>query len=656
MCGWAVLWRQALDPSPELAAQVRGMADMLRHRGPDDSDVWVDDQAGLAFGFRRLAIVDLSPAGRQPMQSESRRYAIVFNGEVYNFNQLRHELEQLGHSFRGHSDTEVMLAAIEQWGHEEAVGRFVGMFSFALWDAKERRLSLVRDRLGIKPLYYGWAGSTFLAGSELKALRAHPDFRPEVDRDALTLFLLHGSVPTPHCIYRGIHQLPPGCILTIDPSCSDSPPPVPYWSALGVAEKGVAHPFLGTAREAVQRLEELLREAVKVRMIADVPLGAFLSGGVDSSTVVALMQAQSTQRVKTFSIGFHEDDYNEAVYARAVAQHLGTEHTELYVTTAEAQAVIPSLSEVYDEPFSDSSQIPTFLVAQLARSCVTVSLSGDGGDELFGGYTRYFRANAFWRKVRFLPSCVGRGVARLLDSVGTAACSQRFDWLSNLSPRLGGRTSIGAKIHTLAGMVGAPSMEALYRRTLSHWKDRSPPAIGGWVPPTVLTDPDRWPKFHNFMLRMMYFDTVGYLPDDILTKLDRASMAVSLEARVPLLDHRVVEFAWQVPLRMKIQNREGKWLLRQVLYKYVPRDLIDRPKKGFGVPIHLWLRGPLRPWAEELLAERRLREEGFFDPAPIRACWAEHLAGRESWGQRLWDVLMFQAWLERWGKGLKPAP
>jgi asparagine synthase (glutamine-hydrolysing) len=631
------------------------MADTMTFRGPDDSATWADGPAGVALGFRRLAIMDLSPAGRQPMRSASGRYVIVFNGEVYNAGELRADLEPLGHRFQGHSDTEVMLAAVEQWGLEAAVRRFVGMFAFALWDARERRLALVRDRLGIKPLYYGRAGDTLVFASEPKALRAHPDFRAEVDRGALALFLRYSYVPAPYSIYRGVRQLTPGCILTVGADDAEYLPPIPFWSAREVAEEGVANPFAGTVAEAEERLDALLREAIKLRMIADVPLGAFLSGGIDSSTVVALMQAQSSQRVKTFSIGFRETAYDEAPHARAVAEHLGTDHTELYVTPEEARAVIPRLPEIYDEPFADSSQIPTFLVSRLTRERVTVSLSGDGGDELFGGYHRYFTANAIWGKVGWMPGWVRRGAGRGFRSVPAPVYDRWLGWLGPLTARFGRRGAVGDKVHKLAEVLETPAPETLYHRLVSHWKSPAELVIGGHEPPTVLTDPGRWPKFADFTRRMMYFDTVGYLPDDIFTKLDRASMAVSLEARVPLLDHRVVEFAWRLPLGMKVRGGRGKWLLRRVLDRYVPRELVERPKMGFGVPIDSWLRGPLCDWAEGLLGEGRLRREGFLDPAPIRARWAEHRAGLRNWSYYLWDVLMFQAWLERWGKGGSPA-
>ena len=649
MCGWTGFWAPGTRNGAELCRLVGRMADTLSHRGPDDAGAWVDAPVGLALGFRRLSIVDLSPEGHQPMHSESGRYVIAFNGEVYNFGALREELEPLGHHFRGRSDTEVMLAAIEEWGLEKAVGRFVGMFAFALWDHQQRRLSLVRDRIGIKPLYYGWMGQTFLCGSELKALRAHPDFRPEVDRGSLALFMRHGYVPAPYSIYKGIHQLPPGSILTLDSTIAQGASPVAYWSAREVAEQGVANVFTGSECEAVEQLDSLLRDAVKLRMVADVPLGAFLSGGIDSSIVVALMQAQSRQPVKTFTIGFEEAGYNEATHARAVSEHLKTDHTELYITSAQAQAVIPRLPEIYDEPFADPSQIPTFLVSQLTRNHVTVSLSGDGGDELFAGYNNYFNANAIWRKIGWMPPPVRRGLSRALRALRPQTYDRWGGWLSRYTGRFGSVGSAGDKLHKLAEVIAVQNQEALYHKLVSHWKTPSDVVRDGLEPPSVFTDRTRWASLPDFTRRMMYFDTTAYLPDDILTKVDRASMAVSLEARVPLLDHRVVEFAWRVPLSMKIRAGQGKWLLRQLLYQYVPQSLIERPKMGFGVPLEDWLRGPLREWAEHLLEERRLRDEGFFNPGPIRVMWQEHLSGQRNWQGPLWNVLMFQAWLERWG-------
>jgi asparagine synthase (glutamine-hydrolysing) len=623
----------------ELQNAVTRMSDTIRHRGPDDSGAWVDAQAGIALGFRRLAIVDLTPTGHQPMLSADGRFVIVFNGEVYNYAGLRQELSGLGHSFRGTSDTEVMLASVCQWGVQEAVKRFNGMFAFALWDRSEQRLYLVRDRLGIKPLYYAWMGQTLLFGSELKTLRAHPAFMAEIDRNALALHLRFSYIPAPYSIYQGVKKLTPGSILTINNrEVCENAQPHSYWSARQITEQGVAHPFGGSDMEAVDELDLLLRQSVSQRMIADVPLGAFLSGGVDSSTVVALMQAQSPRPVKTFTIGFYEDGYNEAVYAKEVAAHLGTEHTELYVTPEEAQAVIPLLPTLYDEPFSDPSQIPTYLVSQLARRHVTVSLSGDGGDELFAGYNRYYFGRQIWQNVSWMPRSLRTAGGKVLGLFSPAQLE---------AVQKGTRQSeIAEKVRKVAEVFGSESPEAVYFHLVSHWKQPAAVVKGSVEPPTILSDPLAWANLPDFTQRMMFLDLVTYLPDDILAKVDRASMGVSLEGRVPLLDdHRVVEFAWRLPLDFKIRRGQSKWLLRQVLYRYVPPALIERPKKGFSVPIDAWLRGPLRPWVEDLLSEQRLNQEGYFNPQPIRQKWTEHLEGKHNWHYYLWDVLMFQAWL-----------
>jgi asparagine synthase (glutamine-hydrolysing) len=640
----------------DLQSMVRQMADTLRHRGPDDNGVWVDAEAGMALGFCRLAIIDLSKEGHQPMCSAQGRYVIVFNGEVYNFQILRQELEALGHAFRGHSDTEVILEAISQWGLEAAVKRFIGMFAFALWDRQEQRLHLVRDRLGIKPLYYGWSGNLFLFGSELKALQAHPGFRGEVNRDALALYLRHSCVPAPYSIYKNIYKLPPGAMFAFSATKPHDVPALSfYWSAREMAEQGAAQPFTGSTDEAATCLKTLLLDAVKLRMIADVPLGAFLSGGIDSSVIVALMQAQSAQPIKTFTIGFYEAGHDEAKAAKAVAHHLGTDHTELYLTPEQALAVIPRLSTLYDEPFADSSQIPTFLVSELARRHVTVSLSGDGGDELFAGYNWYFQGRDLWNAIKWMPRPLRIVGAKMLTGVPSPAWETLFQRLSPvLPPQIKRWPKPGDKLHRLANILAVDCAETMYLKiTTSRWKEPSRLLLNGHEAPTAFTDHGRWAKLPSPVQRMMYLDTVAYLPDDILTKVDRASMGVSLEARVPLLDHRLVEFAWQLPLSMKIRNEQSKWLLRQVLYKYVPRHLIERPKQGFTVPIESWLRGPLRDWAESLLDRRRLQREGFFNSEPIQQMWAEHLSGERNWQQQLWDVLMFQAWLEEWGRKTK---
>jgi asparagine synthase (glutamine-hydrolysing) len=645
VCGIAGVWqrgvsREAWEPL------LQSMGDALFHRGPDDGGTWHDGQAGIGVVNRRLAIIDVSPLGHQPMASASERFVIAYNGELYNFQELREELEQLGHRFRGHSDTEVLLATIDQWGVHAALTRLNGMFAFALWDRERRCLHLVRDRVGEKPLYYGWVRRAFVFASELKAIRTHPEFSADVDPHALALFLRHSYVPAPYSIYRGIAKLAPGSILTLDQQAlgaGQTPEPAPFWSAREAAEAGLRDPFRGSEADAVEQLDDLLRDAVRRRMVADVPLGAFLSGGVDSSTVVAMMQAHSSRPVKTFSIGFHEAGYDEAAHARAVARHLGTDHTELYVTADQALAVIPRLPALYDEPFADSSQIPTLLVSELARRHVTVSLSGDGGDELFGGYNRYLLGRKIWDTIGWMPgplrTAIGRGLTLLSPETWSALLGRVRGF-----PRV---TQPGDKLHKLAEILDAPDADSLYLGLVSHWRQPAQVVEGATELPSSLTS--RWPgtSVSDFTARMMYLDLVTYLPDDILVKLDRASMGVSLEARVPMLDHRVIELAWRLPLSMKVAGDTGKLVLRRVLDRYVPRPLIDRPKMGFGVPIDAWLRGPLREWAESLLDERRLGKEGFFRPEPIRARWREHLSGRRNWQYLLWDVLMFQAWLDR---------
>jgi asparagine synthase (glutamine-hydrolysing) len=626
-----------------MAAVVQDMVQRLVHRGPDHSGMWLDAQAGIALGHRRLAILDVSPEGHQPMVSKNDRYVIVFNGEIYNFAALKQELERLGHRFRGHSDTEVMLASFCEWGVQQAIARMNGMFAFALWDRRESILHLGRDRLGEKPLYYGWLGQTLIFGSELKALQAYPHFQADINRDALAAFLRYSYVPAPDSIYQNIYKLPPGTILSWQGEATH-PTPIAYWSAQAIAEAGTQHPFTGSEADAIAQLEALLRDAIALRMVADVPLGSFISGGVDSSTVVALMQAQSRQAVKTFTIGFYEEAYNEAHYAKAVAQHLGTDHTELYVTPAEALAVIPNLPTLYDEPFSDPSQVPTFLVSELARQQVTVCLSGDGGDELFGGYKRYFVGRRIWQKLGWLPVQIRQMMAGAITTRSPQAWDETFARLQPYLPAQLQYPTIGDDLHKLAGVLAAANPDAMYAQLASHWQEEAL-VIGATLPSSIRNPPVA--QLSDFTQRMMFLDLVTYLPDDILAKVDRASMGVSLEARVPLLDHRVVEFAWQLPLAMKIRGGQGKWLLRQVLYKYVPPALIERPKSGFGIPIDRWLREPLRDWAEALLDEQRLRREGFLNPVPIRKKWAEHLSGDRNWQYYLWDVLMFQAWLEQ---------
>jgi asparagine synthase (glutamine-hydrolysing) len=648
MCGIAGMMNIARDRSEsELTSLVVGMTNTLHHRGPDDGDSWVDARAGIALGHRRLSILDLSAEGRQPTACACGRYVVVFNGEIYNFRELRAELEVAGDVFRGHSDTEVMISYICRYGVVEATRRFNGMFAFAVWDREERRLHLVRDRIGEKPLYYGWMGKTLLFGSELKALRSHPDFTPTIDRNALALFLRHNYVPSPYSIYSGVHKLQPGTILSISSRGAAQYHAVSaqYWSMKKVAERGVAEPFVGTMSEAIRQVDGLLRDAVKLRMEADVPLGAFLSGGIDSSTIVALMQAQSMQPIQTFTIGFYETEYNEAIHARAIAEHLGTDHHELYVTAQDALAVIPRLPDLYDEPFSDPSQIPTYLVSSLARRSVTVTLSGDAGDELFGGYDRYMLCAKIWKALRWLPLYPRRAMARLLTAVPPEGWNRLIRNPALALSRVRHASNPGEQLHKLAEVLAIPTVHELYRHLMSHWKRPADLVSGASEPPTVLTDTARRPRLRTLHDDMMYLDMESYLPDDILVKVDRASMAVSLEARIPLLDHRLIEFAWRLPGHMKIQKGTGKCLLRQVLHQYVPASLVERPKMGFGVPIDAWLRGPLRDWGEAFLDERRLREEGYLNPAPIRQKWIEHQSGARNWQYYLWDVLMFQAWL-----------
>lgn len=655
MCGIAGILTSSAASADTLTGLVSSMASALEARGPDDAGAWVDAAAGVALGHRRLAIVDLSAHGHQPMASSCGRWVLSFNGEIYNFEDLRRELEPLGHRFCGHSDTEVMLAAIAEWGVRSAVQRFNGMFAFAVWDKVDRKLTLVRDRLGEKPLYYGWADRQFLFGSDLRAIERHPAFRGTIDRQALSLYLRYGNVPAPHSIYQDFYKLPPGCMFEIGPSddairqgFSPSPEadtslhPTHYWSARAVVGHALANPFEGSAADATDALDKLLSDSVSSRMIADVPLGALLSGGVDSSVVAALMQSQSARPVRTFTVGFKEERFNEAGHAAAVAKHLGTDHTELYLTGQEALAIVERLPGVYDEPFADASQIPTTLLSGLVRKHVTVALSGDGGDELFGGYTRYVFGASVWGRIARIPRPLRGMAAALLRLPSPEQWDGLARPLSFLQKDYGANGTPGDRFHKLADVLGMRDAGALYERLVTAWDNPGAALAGG-------DHTHRAGGFDDALgddvaSQMMFRDLVGYLPDDILTKVDRASMSVSLEMRVPLLDHRVVEFAWSLPTSMKIGGGTSKRVLRDVLYRYVPRELIDRPKMGFGVPVGDWLRGPLRDWAESLLDEQALREDDLFDPGIIRARWLEHLSGRRNWTVPLWAILMFQAW------------
>jgi asparagine synthase (glutamine-hydrolysing) len=641
MCGIAGVWTSG--PRRDLAVVALQMGNAMIHRGPDDHGEWIDLGAGIALAHRRLSIVDLSPEGHQPMRSASGRYEIVFNGEVFNFQELRADLP--GQRWRGHSDTEVMLAAFEHWGVEASVKRFVGMFAFALWDSRDRALYLCRDRLGIKPLYYGWCNRNFIFGSELKSMCAHPDYDPVIDRNSVALLMRHNYIPHPYSIYVDVKKLPPGTILKVTGAQTRSEPQA-YWTARAAAEQGQRNPFPDDPAAAIEKLDFLLREAVRLRMLADVPIGAFLSGGVDSSTVVALMQSMSARPVRTFSIGFREDKFNEAHHARAVAEHLGTNHTELYVSPEEALSIVPELPRYYDEPFADSSQIPTYLVSQLARKSVTVSLSGDGGDELFAGYPRYKLTLNIWSAINRVPLRPRKVASRALRMLSPAMLETIYRCISPLLPRRCRTKRPGEQIQRLADLLSVGSQEGLYRSVLSHWQDPGQLVLGSDEYPTVLTNGGRQANLRDPVHRMMFVDQVSYLPDDILTKVDRASMACSLEARVPILDHRVVEFAWSLPLSLCVREGKEKWLLRQVLDKYVPSRLIERPKMGFAVPLGEWMRGPLRGWCEELLSPSRLRDDGIFDVDMVTRAWREHVTGKRNWHYHLWDVLMFQSWLE----------
>ena len=622
-------------------AVVEAMAASLAHRGPDDQGVWLDGETGTALVHRRLSIIDLSPAGHQPMVSADGRFVITYNGEVYSYQPIGAELAARGAKFRGHSDTEVILESFALNGIEPTLKRMIGMFAIALWDRRERTLTLVRDRLGIKPLYWAKFGKLFLFGSELKALRAHPGWTPRVDRSAVAAFMRHNYIPAPHTIYEGVYKLEPGTMLTLpwrgEPQISR------FWNARAVARDGALHPLEGTDAELVDQLETLLRDAVSRRMIADVPLGAFLSGGIDSSTVVALMQAARSGKVRTFSIGFDIPGYNEAPQAAAVARHLQTEHTELTVTSKEALDVIPRLPEWYDEPFADSSQIPTYLVSAMTRRHVTVALSGDGGDELFAGYNRYQLTRRFWRGLSLLPRAMRTGAAAGLTAISPDHWTALLAKLpSRLRP-----PQAGDKLHKAASVLRLDSADAIYRRLVSHWEP-SEVMPQAREPRSLLDDETLAKDFPDVLARMQFLDLVTYLPDDILTKVDRASMAVALEARVPLLDHRVVELCWRLPRDAKVRGNITKWILRQVLYRHVPAALVERPKMGFGIPLGEWLRGPLRGWAEALLDERRLREAGLLDATVVDRYWREHLGGGRNWQHLLWNVLMLEAWRARW--------
>lgn len=639
MCGIAGF----LAPSPlgpDAESIVRAMGSRLSHRGPDGSGQWQDPEAGIALAHRRLAIVDLTSAGHQPMASVDGRWVISFNGEIYNHTALRRELEGEGRApvWQGHSDTETLLAAIAAWGVEKAIRWSVGMFAIALWDRRERVLSLVRDRMGEKPLYYGTQGGVLLFGSELKALRAHPSYQDRIDRGALGLLLRHGYIPEPWTINEEIFKLPPGTILRVRTPMDAKRDAEPYWSVANSALAGARTSEYLNDSEAVDALDGLLRQSIEGQRMADVPIGAFLSGGIDSSATVAIMQALSPVPVRTFTIGVPDSALDESTQARAVAEYLGTCHTELVVTPEEALRTIPDLARIYCEPFADPSQIPTYLVSRLARSEVTVALSGDGGDELFGGYDRYRWA----RGVAAVPVQIRRAVGAILRTMPAEAWSRLLDPVAPLLPSELRHPGRADRLRKLSVLLRAPSDDAIYTEIVSFWSKATTPVIGAVDRVTSFAKPQ--PELTDFTARMMLLDLCTYLPDDILVKVDRAAMAVSLETRIPLLDHRIVEFSHRLPLHQRVRGGKSKWVLRELLNRYVPHALVDRPKKGFGVPIHDWLRGPLRGWADDLLSEDRLRRADFIDWKPVRCLWQEHLSGKGDWGYRLWPILMFESW------------
>lgn len=657
MCGIVGLYdHNGVRSAQELEGLIGQMTNEIIHRGPDDSGICVDAGHGLALGHRRLAIIDRSQAGRQPMHSASGRYVIIFNGEIYNFKTLAREIATYGYRFHGKSDTEVLLGAIEQWGLVEALKRANGMFALALWDKQEEKLSLAKDRAGMKPLYYGWVGKNFTFASELKPLRILPEFRGEINRDALALLLRYCYIPAPFSIYCNVFKLRSAELLTIPLDALQNGPMSleefdryrkTYWSFNDIVELGKIDPWRSDSVEAMEELHARLKESIKLRMISDVSLGSLLSGGIDSSMITAIMRENSSESVKTFSIGFHEKRYNEAPLAAKVSKHLETDHTELYVTADEAMEVVPQLPIIYDEPFSDSSQIPTLMVSKLVRNeFITVALSGDGGDELFGGYNRYSIGYSYWKKFAGLPTSTRRMIAAGINRFSIARWNRLLSSARLILPGSLRVPHPGEKLHKLSRILEYNDPAYMYRDLCSHWFDPEGVVLGATEPAMLQNQSSAVFDNRRFREGMMYLDFQMYLPDDILTKIDRASMAVSLEMRCPFLDPELITFAWRVPMQMKIVNGKGKWLLRQLLYRYVPRELVERPKRGFGVPIDEWLRGPLRDWAEDLLNETRLTQEGYFDPRPIRQMWEKHLSADRQWHYHLWDVLMFQAWLD----------
>jgi asparagine synthase (glutamine-hydrolysing) len=655
MCGFAgfVGGENSLYDAPAVLGR---MGKSIIHRGLDDSGIWNDLSLGVGLAHQRLSIVDLSAAGHQPMHSEGGRYVIAFNGEIYNHMELRAWfVAETGRTpiWRGHSDTESLLSCIEAFGLGRTLQRSVGMFAFALWDRETCSLSLARDRMGEKPLYYGLFNGTLLFGSELHALKVHPQFSSQVSRSALSLFMQFGYVPAPYSIMEGVKKLPPGSWATIPRASLASgalPPAVQYWSLPQVTREAHEQPYMGDDASAIGTLDGLLTDAIRLQQVADVPLGAFLSGGVDSSLIVSLMQAQSKRPINTYTIGFHEKEFNEAKYAAAVARHLGTQHHEVYLSGADALKVIPKLGSIYDEPFADASQVPSRLVCEMARGSVTVAISGDGGDELFGGYNRYLMAGQLWNSMSKVPRPLRQAAASALGRVSPQRWERLYGASKGLLPSRWQVSQPADKINKLIELLALQDAHALYKNLVSQWKSPESVVLGGGLPVSLLdAGIDNIPSL-AFEEWMMLMDAQTYLPDDILVKMDRAAMSVSLETRVPLLDHRVVEFAARLPLHLKIRNGQGKWILRQILYQHVPREMIERPKTGFAIPLGQWMRGPLREWAETLLSESRLVSEGFLNARLVRQRWDEHLSGRRDRQNQLWNVLMFQSWLEEFSR------
>ena len=647
MCGIAGCLSPTGRPTKDVTGRVGAWVGSLAHRGPEADGLWTDAEAGAALGHRRLSIVDLSAAGMQPMASANGRWITVYNGELYNTGELRADVERANPAvhWRGHSDTEVMLEAVALWDVAATIERCNGLFAIAFWDRRERRLWLVRDRLGIKPLY--WARlpkGGLLFGSELRALRTHPAFAAQIETKSVAAYLRSACIPAPHTIYRDTYKLPPGHILSV--GAGEAPTISCYWNLRSIAADGQRDIETRGEAELTDELEALLSDAVRRQMVSDVPLGAFLSGGIDSSLVVALMQAHSSRPIRTFTIGFQDKRYNEADHARLVAKHLGTDHTELVVEPAAALATVERLPDIYDEPFADSSQIPTFLVSELARRSVTVSLSGDGGDECFGGYVRHHWINRLAKWNRYVPASLSQAIGGALQMLSPDA----WDIISSPLPARLRPTFLGDKIHKAAALVALGGTNQMYRHMIAQWPEPSQVMRGVNEPPAIWDDPSIAKDIPDPSARIRYFDTMQYLPDDILTKVDRASMAVSLEARVPLLDHRVVEYSWRLPNSALMQGTSGKIPLRRVLYRHVPRELIERQKAGFAIPIGDWLRGALSGWAGDLLSEKALAAHGLFDSGMIRRSFDEHISGRRDWQYPLWTILMFQAWYKRWAE------